>query len=257
MFGAHLSKTNYLEELTQTNADIFQIFISNPRGYQSPTVIDKNIFSLAPKPVVLHLPYLVNFASERLDVRENSLKLYENTVSGLNSNFHSIVVHGGQGGKLVDVNIATQRWLDTLTEVKPAPTKLLIENTAGGNAAPGKNLNDLINLVLLLRETGQNVGVCYDTCHAWAAGVESLIAGYELLVDKLGAVDLIHFNDSRDPLASNRDRHALLKEGLIPFTTLEQLLLVANKDNVPFILETPGDKILWAKEIELLRSLTS
>lgn len=257
MFGAHLSKTNYLDELAQTNADIFQIFISNPRGYQPPSLQDKNIFALAPKPVVLHLPYLVNFASERIDVRENSLKLYQNTVSGLNSNFHSIVVHGGQGGKLVDVETATQRWLDTLTNTPPASTKLLIENTAGGNAAPGKNLNDLINLVLQLRDAGHNVGVCYDTCHAWAAGVESLLEGYQILVDKLGAVDLIHFNDSRDPLGSNRDRHALLKEGLIPFANLEQLLTKAYKDKVPFILETPGDKVLWSEEISLLRSLTA
>lgn len=257
MFGAHLSKSNYAEELEYTNADIFQIFISNPRGYQSPTINDKNIFAVASKPVVIHLPYLVNFASERPDVRENSLKLFKNTASGLNENFHSIVVHGGQGGKLVDVAFATQRWLDTLTGTPPALTKLLIENTAGGNAAPGKNLDDLVTLVLKLRETGQNVGVCYDTCHAWAAGVESLLDGYQLLVDKLGSVDLLHFNDSRDPLASNRDRHALLKDGMIPFKTLEKLLLVAKQDNVPLILETPGDKDLWKKEIALLRSLTS
>ncbi|NIR37515.1 MAG: TIM barrel protein, partial [Actinobacteria bacterium] len=60
-----------------------------------------------------------------------------------------------------------------------------------------------------------DVGVCLDTCHAWAAG-EDLSTAVDRIRSLTGRIDLIHCNDSRDPLGSNRDRHANLGQGEIP-----------------------------------------
>jgi len=254
MIGAHFSKTSALLDAKATGASLAQIFISNPRGYSSPTKNDISLFDDTDLGIYVHLPYLVNFASEREDVRENSLRLLKSTDSLLNDKFLGLVVHGGQGGKLVQTPQAIDRWFNLLLGIQ-LKTPLLVENTAGGNSAPGRSLTDLITLVKGLRTQGiPNVGVCLDTCHAWAAGYEDLLAAYLLLQKELGRVDLLHINGSRDPLSSSRDRHSMLNDGFIPLDKISKLVKQAKLDSTPMILETPGDNNIWASEIELLKS---
>ncbi|WP_203733204.1 TIM barrel protein, partial [Streptomyces sp. SID12501] len=62
---------------------------------------------------------------------------------------------------------------------------------------------------------GYDVGVCLDTCHAWAAG-EDLETIVERLTAITGRIDLVHANSSRDPHGSSRDRHASFADGTIP-----------------------------------------
>jgi len=254
MLGAHLSKSTAIDDLEVIGGEICQIFISNPRSYYPPTKGDLVNFKPYAKNLVVHLPYLVNPASEGDEVRANSMKLLLNTSKGMGADYLGLVVHAGQGGKKASVEEAIERWLK-LFKGEGFETRLLIENTAGGNAAPGRSLEDLVTLVKGLREMDLNVGVCYDTCHAWAAGVGELTKGFIFLEEELGKVDLIHFNDSRDELGSARDRHALLQKGLIPWKELVELYRYAAKKDVNMILETPGDTTLWKEEILLLKSL--
>ena len=255
MIGAHFSKSSALLDAQVTSAELVQVFISNPRGYAPPTASDVLIFDNFPLDVYVHLPYLVNFPSEREDVRKNSLTLLKATDAQLNNNFKGVVVHGGQGGKLIDTPGAIDRWLELLNGTNLS-TPLLVENTAGGNSAPGKDLKDLVTLVKRLKSSGlTNIGVCLDTCHAWAAGYENLLDAYSYLKNELGKVDLLHVNGSRDPLSSNRDRHALLSEGFIPFNNIAKLVIQAKLDGTPMVLETPGDNILWEAEIKLIKNL--
>jgi deoxyribonuclease-4 len=255
MIGAHFSKSSALLDAKVTSAELVQVFISNPRGYAPPTAADVLIFDNFPVDVYVHLPYLVNFPSEREDVRKNSLTLLKATDAQLNNNFKGVVVHGGQGGKLIDTPAAIDRWLELLNGTNLS-TPLLVENTAGGNSAPGKDLKDLVLLVSQLKANGlTNIGVCLDTCHAWAAGYENLLDAYSYLKNELGKVDLLHVNGSRDTLSSNRDRHALLSEGFIPFDNIAKLAIQAKLDGTPMVLETPGDNLLWAAEIKLIKNL--
>ena len=90
---------------------------------------------------------------------------------------------------------------------------VLIENTAGGGNAV---LRDIANYGPLWEAIGDlNVGVCLDTCHAWAAG-EDLETVVERIVALTGGIALVHCNDSRDPFDSSRDRHANLGQGSSP-----------------------------------------
>jgi deoxyribonuclease-4 len=125
---------------------------------------------------------------------------------------------------------------------------VLIENTAGGGHAVARELD---NYGALWEEIGDfNVGVCLDTCHAWAAG-EDLATAVERVRAATGKIDLVHCNDSRDPHDSRRDRHANLGKGMIP----EELIVgVVKAADAPVVVETPNDDdgqkndIAWLRE---------
>jgi deoxyribonuclease-4 len=125
---------------------------------------------------------------------------------------------------------------------------ILIENTAGGEAAMARRIDDLACLWEEIGDLG--AGFCLDTCHFWAAGEQ-----FEGLVDRVlaatGRIDLIHCNDSRDPFDSRRDRHANLGDGKIP---RELLLEVVRQAGATVIVETPGGAEEQAADIAWLRA---
>lgn len=254
MFGAHLSRSTAVQDCATAGAEVIQVFVSNPRGYQSP---DRKVIEvlqeLGPVPVYAHLPYLVNPASADENVRSRSRALIEATDRTGAGILAGVVVHAGQGGPKATVSEAIERWVESLAGLQ-LTVPLLVENTAGGNAAPGRRGEDLIELVTKLRELGLPAGVCYDTCHAHAAGTVDLVAGFDALVSGLGGVDLVHLNDSRDELGSARDRHANLGAGQIGLDPLVTLAGHAYFSGVPVVLETPGDPTSWADELRILRN---
>ena len=253
MIGAHLSKTDIENSFDSIGAEVAQVFLSNPRGYQAPNLNMLDICKIIP--IYAHLPYLVNFASSREDVVSKSMVLYKETDRIYGKSIKGIIVHGGQGG--LDSNIAQtfSRWEGALNNYTSSTT-LLIENTAGGNAAPGKNIDDLITLVKKIRYLGVNVGVCLDTCHLFAAGYNDMSEVYRKVKGELGRVDLIHLNDSKDKLSSSRDRHANINEGEIKIKILKPIILDAIEDDVDMILETPGGLEVWREEIKLVKNLS-
>jgi deoxyribonuclease-4 len=111
-------------------------------------------------------------------------------------------------------------------------------------------MQDLNNYGPLWEAIGDyHVGVCLDTCHAWAAGAVMEHA-VDLITGLTGGIALIHANDSRDPAGSNRDRHENLGDGEIP----EELMVgVVRAANAPAIVETRGDAEQQAADIAWLR----
>jgi deoxyribonuclease-4 len=251
--GVHLSKSDLDHQIALTKAEVVQIFISNPRGYQHPSR-DAMKSIKCDKPIYIHLPYLVNFASAKESVRDLSKELLIATDKICDSRVLGIVVHGGQGGKDATVEEAIERWIESLSGIK-LNTTLLIENTAGGNAAPGRNSNDLIKLITKLRREDNQIGICYDTCHAFASGSENFIEEIEKIKFILGKLDLIHLNNSKDPINSSRDRHELLSEGEIDIKEINSLVKYAKKEFIDLILETPGDLEIWNKEIYYIKNI--
>jgi deoxyribonuclease-4 len=252
MIGAHLSRGSLAADLATSTAEVAQVFVSNPRGYQAPPAQATVGFQELGVPIYAHLPYLVNPASADESVRERSRALILATDKACAGAVAGIVIHGGQGGPKASVAEAIERWQITLEGLE-LQVPLLVENTAGGNSAPGRELADLCELVLLLREGGLPAGVCYDSCHGHAAGHEDLTGAYAQLQRLLGRVDLVHLNDSRDPLGSARDRHALIDAGSIGLQPLVALAAIAEANLTPVVLETPGDPEIWRSELELLR----
>jgi deoxyribonuclease-4 len=162
-----------------------------------------------------------------------------------------VIVHGGHVGDDEDITVGYERWRKVFEYAGDVPVPLLIENTAGGGNAVARELD---NYGPLWQEIGEfNVGICLDTCHAWAAG-EDLATAVERLLANAAAPDLVHCNDSRDPLNSRRDRHANLGHGEIP----EDLLVhVVKTAEAPVVVETPGDAAEHTADITWLRDRLS
>lgn len=106
------------------------------------------------------------------------------------------------------------------------------------------------------------LGVCLDTCHAFAAGHDlAAPGGMKRTLDALvravgrGRLGLVHANDSKDPLGSSRDRHEAIGKGRIGLDPFVELFRHPSTRDVPVVVETPGDAASQRADIEQLCAL--
>jgi deoxyribonuclease-4 len=248
LIGAHVGAADPLGEAKERNADVIQMFISNPQSYKKPVPREDAAELISSGiPIYVHAPYIMNPASPNNRIRIPSRKTMAQTMEAAGAiGASGVIVHGGHVGDDEDVAVGYERWrkaLDTFESAVP----VLIENTAGGGNAVVRELD---NYGPLWDEIGgYNVGVCLDTCHAWASG-EALETAVDRIVAITGQVALVHCNDSRDPFDSRRDRHANLGEGEIPEELLIGAVLAAG---APVVVETPTEDEGQKRDIAWLR----
>ncbi len=249
LIGAHTSPKDPIAEAASRNADLVQIFIANPQSWKKPVPReDAAELKASGLPIYVHAPYIMNPVSPNNRIRIPSRKTMAQIVEASEAiGARGVIVHGGHVGDDEDIAVGFERWRKAL-ETFESPVPVLIENTAGGGHAVARELD---NYGALWEEIGDfNVGVCLDTCHAWAAG-EDLATAVERVRAATGKIDLVHCNDSRDPHDSRRDRHANLGKGMIP----EELIVgVVKAADAPVVVETPNDDdgqkndIAWLRE---------
>jgi len=249
LIGAHVRGDDPVSGAKAKGADVVQMFLSNPQSWKKPVSRDDtDDLKASGLAIYAHAPYLVNVGSPNNRVRIPSRKIIADTVAAAALvGAKGVVVHGGHLGDDEDLPVAWERWRKALESVDLV-VPVLIENTAGGGHAAVRQID---NYGPLWEEIGSfNVGVCLDTCHAWAAG-EDLETVVDRITAATGGVDLVHCNDSRDPFDSRRDRHANLGNGFIP----EELILgVVRAAGAPVVVETPdADEgqtadIAWLRE---------
>jgi len=135
----------------------------------------------------------------------------------------------------------------------------VIENTAGQGSNVGFSFAQIAQIISQVDDK-ERVGVCIDTCHAFAAGYDlATESGYQQTwqeFDKLigkSYLKAIHLNDSKKGLNSRVDRHDSLGKGELGMPLFERMMKDSRFDGMPIVLETP-DENLWADEIKLLRS---
>ncbi|MCJ7726571.1 MAG: deoxyribonuclease IV [Acidimicrobiia bacterium] len=248
LIGAHIRSDDPLGGARAKGADVIQMFLSNPQSWKKPVPReDADELKAAGIPIYAHAPYLVNVGSANNRVRIPSRKIIADTVAAAAAvGAAGVVVHGGHLGDDEDLSEAWDRWRKALEPIDLV-VPVLIENTAGGGNAA---LRDIANYGPLWEAIGHlNVGVCLDTCHAWAAG-DDLETVVERICGLTGGISLVHCNDSRDPFDSSRDRHANLGRGFIP----EDLIVgVVRAAGAPVVVETPDDDDGQAKDIVWLR----
>ena len=251
--GAHIRSEDPITSAASRNADLVQMFLSAPQSYKAPKPRDDTVELIASGlPIYVHAPYLMNPASPNNRIRIPSRKTIAQTMEAAAAiGALGVIVHGGHVGDDEDLTAGFERWRKLFEYADEGwEVPLLIENTAGGGNAVAR---ELANYGPLWEEIGHfNVGVCLDTCHAWAAG-EELSEAVATLRSATGRLDLVHCNDSRDPHNSRRDRHANLGKGEIP---PELILDVVRTADVDVVVETPdgeaggGQKadIAWLRE---------
>jgi deoxyribonuclease-4 len=235
IIGSHVSPKDPLGEARDRDADAVQIFMSNPQQWKAPIPrTDTEDLVASSIEFYVHAPYLLNLASPNNRVRIPSRKALAQAVEAAATiGARGVVVHGGSVGPDEDQAVGFERWRKALDSFE-VTVPVLVENTAGkGNSI----MHDLENYGPLWEEIGDyNVGVCLDTCHAWASGAD-LETAVGVVSEAVGGVSLVHANDSKDEAGSHRDRHANFGEGFIPEELLIGVIKAANTD---VIVETPG-----------------
>lgn len=126
---------------------------------------------------------------------------------------------------------------------------ILLENNVGHKNTTGSKFEDIRLILDKLSSFPNFVGVCFDSCHAFAAGydlrsIDSVESTLEQFDDIIGLknLKLVHLNDSREGLGSNRDRHESLGQGRIGNEGIGALCTHKPISSIPFIMETPREK---------------
>jgi deoxyribonuclease-4 len=267
--GGLLRGLAYAQEI---GASAIQVFVSNPRGWAPSAgdpVKDEEFRGLCTErstPAYVHAPYLVNFGSPTEATLRKSVDAVSHAMlRGAAIGARGVVVHAGSavaGAHREDAMLQLREHLlpvlDSLPEDGP---RLLIEPTAGGGQALAATVQDLAPYFEQL-DHHPLLGVCLDTCHAFAAGHDlAAPGGMKKTLDALvravgrGRLGLVHANDSKDPLGSSRDRHETIGDGRIGKDPFVELFRHPATRDVPVVIETPGDALSHRRDIELLCSL--
>jgi len=250
LVGAHTPSEDPLAEAEARNADLIQIFLSNPQGWKKPAPrADADSLRKSPIPIYVHAPYLINVCADNNRVRIPSRKILQETCDAASEiDATAVIVHGGHVTGDGPQEEGIDRWRKALVALDTEVT-VLIENTAGGNKAVARRVEWIKRL---WEEVGSfGVGFVLDTCHSWAGGEP-----FEDLVEQVraatGRIDLVHANDSKDPFDSRRDRHENLGKGKIPVEDLSRTIVEAG---APVVVETPGGAEEQGADIDWIRAL--
>ncbi len=214
--------------------------------------------------VICHAPYIINLANkENLDSWHfsiNFLKQEIKRVSLLGVKY--IVVHPGNYLKQ-DLMVALDNIAQALNAIldNSFDVMILLETMAGKGTECGKNMGEIKTIIDKVQYKDK-IGVCLDTCHLNDSGVDIALFDYYLdEFDKYIGIDKIkclHLNDSKNSLASHKDRHANIGYGTIGFNNLINCLYNPRLENIPKILETPyiDEFAPYKYEIDMLKTKT-
>lgn len=259
--GASVSSRQPLADADAVGADVAQIHLSAPRVWKHPIGRgDAADLRASGRVVAAHAPYLCNPASGNPEVRrKTALNLQATLDEAARCGIDGVVVHAGHAAGGGDMDDALERWVEVARSLA-SEVPLLIENTASGNTAPGRHLDDVVRLFATLRgeDLAVTIGSCFDTCHAWAGDPATAgdPAGYvKAFAEAAGGIHLLHVNDSRDVAGAGRDRHTNLGAGEMGLDVLEAMVVTAAEVGCPaLVVETPSEDGGQARDLALLRT---
>jgi deoxyribonuclease IV len=245
IIGAHVPDEDPLAEAEAVEAECIQLFVGPPQSWKKPpSRPDAAVLKASPVPVYVHAPYLINVASPNNRIRIPSRKILANTIERSEEiGAAGLIVHAGHAEDGVERGFI--RWWKVFEEID-TDVPILIENTAGGDNAMARHVDVLARLWEQLADC--DVGFCFDTCHAHAAG-EDLTDVVDRVLAAVGKIDVLHLNSSRDPAGTGADRHANVATGTIDEKVLLEMVRSAGAPIV--ICETPWPEI--AADIAWLR----
>jgi deoxyribonuclease IV len=252
-----------LEEGVDIGATSIQIFTQSPRMWKpsqySSEVLEGYREAQANHPSVTHTfchaTYLINLGTPDPELYEKSVAcLISNLSTGRGMASSGVVLHVGSHkgsgfeAALPQMAEAFKRALDGADKAPEGVTDcpILIENAAGSGGTVGRSLDEI---QALIDATGgdERIGLCIDTQHLWASGVDySTTHGTNKLVHEidmrigLDRLRCFHLNDSKIELGGNRDRHANIGEGTIGEAGLAALVGHPDFRDLPLLLEVPG-----------------
>lgn len=228
-------------------AECIQMFVGPPQSWKKPPPRpDEDELRASSIPIYVHAPYPINVASPNNRVRIPSRKILANTLDCAAAiGAAAVIVHGGHAEDGIERGF--RRWWKVFEEMGEPPVPILIENTAGGTNAMARHVDVLGELWEHLSEF--EVGFCFDTCHAHAAG-EDLTDVVKRVLDVTGRIDLVHANSSRDEAGTGADRHANFSSGRVDVDAILEMVRAAGAPAV--ICETPWKGL--GEDLDYLRA---
>ena len=268
--GCHLSSSKGFlsmgETARQIGANTFQFFTRNPQGGAAKELdlADiKKYLDLAAEnsfgKIVAHAPYTVNACSADMKTRQFARMIIKDDLERLDHlpgnyyNFHP-GSHSGQG---VEAGIEVIAGMLNDIMWKGQNSVVLLETMSGKGSEIGSCFSELRRIIdkIILKE---KIGVCFDTCHVSDAGYDISGKLDEVLDEFDSVIGLerllaFHINDSKNPLASHKDRHEKLGDGYIGLEAITRIINHPKLQGRPFILETPNELDGYQREIKMLR----
>ena len=262
--GAHVSISGSLDlavdNAVERECNAFQIFTRNPRSWFAkdldPIQVKKFKEKLQKSRIdrmatCAHMPYLPNLSSPDDDGYQKSIKSMTQEVERCHKlGIPYLVTHLGSHKGSGEEN-GMRRLVSALNKVAEtkADVMILLENTAGQKNSVGSDFTQLGEIFSKCKPS-KKFGICLDTCHAFVAGYdlrkkEDVVKAIKKFDDAIGLENLkiLHLNDSKGELNSNRDRHDHIGLGAIGKEGLGEIVKIMNKNNIPIVLETPIDDI--------------
>ncbi|MBC9130934.1 deoxyribonuclease IV [Frischella sp. Ac13] len=274
--GAHVSASGGVDNAPinahQINATAFALFTKNQRQWHAKPLESKIIdqfhenckkYGYQSKQILPHDSYLINLGHPEQEQLERSRAAFLDEMQRCEQLGLTLLnFHPGSDLRKISVDECLARIAQSIniTLEKTQNVVAVIENTAGQGSNLGYKFEHLAQIIEQV-EDKTRVGVCIDTCHAFAAGYD--LRTKEACADTFAEFDKIvgfkylrgmHLNDAKSELASHVDRHDSLGKGNIGKVAFEYIMQEPRIDEIPLILETINPDI-WADEIAWLKSM--
>ena len=270
--GCHLSSSKgYLfmgKQMVSMGGNTFQFFTRNPRGSKAKAIDPQDAAALCRlmeeqhfAKILAHAPYTLNPASADPKVREFALMTIKDDLERMEYtpnqmyNFHP-GSHVGQGTE-EGIRLISQLLNQALAPEQT--TTVLLETMAGKGSEVGGRFEELAEIIKRV-ELSEKIGVCLDTCHVHDGGydivddLDGVLSEFDRIIG-LKRLRAVHINDSKNPLASHKDRHEVIGGGHIGLGAFERIINHPQLRGLPFYLETPNEIAGYTKEIAVLKGL--
>ena len=274
--GCHVSIAGSVDKAVdraqEIGCNIFQVFTRSPRMWKYREFRQEEIEAFKLKrreadidPVFSHMPYLPNLSSSNPEPYRKSVESLRIELTRCNVlDIPFLVTHlGSHLGKGLDIGIKQiVKAIDAAVSGLDRFPTILLENTSGKTNEVGSTFEELKSIIDRV-STGR-IGVCFDTCHAFARGynlstqegIDSTIQNIEETIG-FDRIQLVHLNDSKGELGSRIDRHNHIGVGHIGEEGFRMFLKSRFKSK-PMILETPVDDFRSdTGNLEKVRELTA
>jgi deoxyribonuclease IV len=261
-FGTHASASGGVDKALQRAVDVgatsCQIFAKNERQWNAkpldPAVVERFHIERERTGIVnlvVHDSYLINLASPKDEIHGKSMAAFQDELERCDAlAIRYLVTHpGAHTGSGVEAGIQTfaeslNRIFDTIPENEAITC---LETTAGQGTTLGRSFEEIAAIIDLV-EAKERVGVCFDTCHTFAAGYDirteegviSVLDEFDRVIG-LDKLYVMHLNDSKNPLGSNKDRHDHIGDGMIGTEGFRAIVNDTRLAGIPGILETEKD----------------
>lgn len=258
-FGAHVSAAGGLWKAgiygKELGCEVIQIFSRPPQAFSAKPITDEDAekFKASMKEhgiedVYIHAPYLINLASAKNTTYHGSIKMIRDELErGSKIGAKAIMFHPGSAkevGRKAGIEMVSKA-LTKILDGYEGSCQLLIEISAGAGEVMGDSFEEIAAFIDGA-ERGDEIGVCFDTQHAFASGYDLRTAKdvektFKLFDKTIGLKKLVasHCNDSKVEFGAHKDRHEHLGKGFMGAESFEAIVKSKLLKHVDLILETP------------------